>query len=227
MIVELQSIQEGKEYIENSKRDSIKRFYLSFKIVFVSCCIVATTKCLVMQPRQHRFSPTLKLDFHVGGNVIEVVEQWPHLGPHRCTDDADIMNRRNSMIGQINNVLCYFGKLPSQVKSSLLYAYCSSLYGCELWDLWNSNIANVCVAWRKALRRVWNLPLNTHSYFLFELSHALPVYDAVCKRVLSFISKCVNSDCDLVSFSARHAVLYGCTLCTILIIIIIITMYTF
>ena len=29
------------------------------------------------------------------------------------------------------------------------------------------------------------------------------------KRVLSFISKCVNSDCDLVSFSARHTVLYG------------------
>jgi len=55
---------------------------------------------------------------------------------------------------------------------------------------------------RKTLRRVWNLPLNTHSYFLFELSHALPVYDAVCKRVLSFISKRVNSDCDLVLFSA-------------------------
>ena len=35
------------------------------------------------------------------------------------------------------------------------------------------------------------------------------MYDAVCKRVLSFISKCVNSDCDLVSFSAKHAV-YGC-----------------
>jgi len=166
-----------------------------------------------MQPRQHRFSPTLKLDFHAGGSVIEVVEQWPdveHIITNRFTDDADIMNKCNSMIGQINNVLCYSGKLPSQVNSRLLYAYCSSHYGCELWDLWNSNIANVCVAWRKALRRVWNLPLNTHSYFLFELSHALTVYDAVCKRVLSFISKCVNSDCDLVSFSARRAVLYGC-----------------
>jgi len=64
----------------------------------------------------------------------------------------------------------------------------------------------------KTLRRVWNLPLNTHSYFLFELSHTLPVYDAVCKRVLSFISKWFNSDCDLVSFSARQAVLYGCTM---------------
>jgi len=64
--------------------------------------------------------------------------------------------------------LCYFGKLPSQVKSKLLCAYSSSLYGCELWDLWNSNIANVCVcvsvAWRKASRRACNLPL---SYFLF------------------------------------------------------------
>ena len=68
----------------------------------------------------------MKLDFHVGGSVIEVVEQWPHLGhiiTNRCTDDADIINRRDSMIGQINNVLCYFGKLPSQVKSRLLYAY--------------------------------------------------------------------------------------------------------
>jgi len=94
----------------------------------------------------------------------------------------------------------------------------------------NSDCDLVSFSARKALRRVWNLPLNTHIYFLFELSHALLVYDAVCKpilcwrrcktmlnqsisqsikRVLSFISKCVNSDCDLVSFSARHTVLYG------------------
>jgi len=38
----------------------------------------------------------------------------------------------------------------------------------------------------------------------------LPVFDVLCKRVLSFISKCVNCDCDLVSFCARHAILYGC-----------------
>jgi len=56
-----------------------------------------------------------------------------------------------------NSVLCYSGKLPSSVKLKLLYAYRSSLYGCELWDLWNKNIDTACVAWRKALRRVWNL----------------------------------------------------------------------
>ena len=46
----------------------------------------------------------------------------------------------------------------------------------------------------QALRRVWNLPFSTHSYFLLGLSDTLPVFDAICKRVLSFISKCVNSD---------------------------------
>jgi len=73
-------------------------------------------------------------------------------------------------------------------------------------------MTNVCVAWRTALRRVWNLPFNTHSYFSFELSNILPVFDSVCKRVMSFISKCVNSDCDLVSFCARHTILHGCVL---------------
>ena len=86
------------------------------------------------------------LDFHVGGNDIEIVSEWPHLGhiiSSHCLDDADIFHRRNCMVRQINSVLCYFGKLPSSVKLKLLYAYFSSLYGCELWDLWNNNIDTV------------------------------------------------------------------------------------
>ena len=145
--------------------------------------------------------------------MIEVVDQWPRLGhiiTNRCTDDADILNRRNCMVGQINTVLCYFGKLPSCVKSKLLYTYCGSLYGCELWDSFNNTISSVCVAWRKALRKVWNLPFITHYDFLFELSNVLPVFDVICKRVLSFISKCVNSDCDIVQSVPRHAIWHGC-----------------
>jgi len=113
------------------------------------------------------------------------------------------------MVGQINSVLCYFEKLPSFVKSKLLYAYCGSLCGSELWDLWNNNTDTVCVAWRKALRRVWNLPFNTHCDILYELSNTLPALDVICKRVLSFITKCANSDCYIVKAVARHAVLHG------------------
>jgi len=121
------------------------------------------SKCIVVQPRSSHL-PTESLGFHIGGNRIEILAQWPHLGhmvTNKCDDDADIMDRRNSMVGQINNVLRYFGKLPAAVKLKLMYAYCSCFYGCEVWDLSNGCINNVCVTWRKGVRRVWGLPYNT------------------------------------------------------------------
>jgi len=30
--------------------------------------------------------------------MIEIVDEWPHLGHNRCDDDADIMSRRNCMV---------------------------------------------------------------------------------------------------------------------------------
>jgi len=112
---------------------------------------VNNSKCLVVQPRQNRGLPSPNLptlNFRVGRNDIEIVSEWPHLDhiiSSHCLDDADIFHRRSCMIGKVNSVLCYFGKLPSSVKLKLLYADCSSLYGCELWDLWNKNIDAVCV----------------------------------------------------------------------------------
>ena len=76
-----------------------------------------------------------KIEFEIGGNSIEIVAQWPHLGhiiTNKCEDDADILNRCNCMVAQINTVLCYFGKLPASTKLKLINAYCSSFYGCEL-----------------------------------------------------------------------------------------------
>jgi len=66
-------------------------------------------------------------------------------------DGEDITIRKHSFIGQVNNILCYFGKLSCFVKYYLFHAYCTSYYGCELWSLSNSNVKEFCVAWRKSL----------------------------------------------------------------------------
>ena len=61
----------------------------------------------------------------INGRTIEYVNEWPHLGhiiSSNLNDEADIMQRRNIMAGQINNVLCYFGKLDNFVKLKLLNA---------------------------------------------------------------------------------------------------------
>jgi len=144
--------------------------------------------------------------FDVGGENIEIVNEWPHLShiiTQTLSDEADILNRRNSMIGQINNVLCYFSKLDPVTKVRLLKAYCSNFYGCELWDLWDNKIGDFSKAWRNGQRAVWKLPRNTHKCYLPLLCESIPVEDEICKRFLSFIRKCLVSECKLVSFVAR------------------------
>jgi len=46
--------------------------------------------------------------------------------------------------------------------------------------------------WRKGLRRVWNLPLNTHSALLPTLCGLLLLMDELACRCATFISGCLK-----------------------------------
>jgi len=125
-------------------------------------------------------------------------------------DKPDIIDRRNVLCGQIN-VLCYFSKCQSVIKQKLLFAYCyrPSLYGGVLWDLSNRFVDSVCVAWRKGLRRVRNLPSDTHSVLLPVLSNTLPVIDELAKRFVTFIQRCLSSDSCIVRSIVNYGIYVG------------------
>jgi len=103
---------------------------------------------------------------------MEYVEQCSHLG-HIVSADRDdkhdIVNRRNVLCGQINDVLCYFRKCQPVVKQKRLYACCYSLYGSVLCDLNNKHMEAICTTWRKGLRRAWNLSPD-----IYALCSAVP-----------------------------------------------------
>lgn len=186
-------------------------FGSQFNVIFNA----SKSKCMIIQPRfpvarwlRHSDQPL----FTIGGNVIEIVDQWPHLGhiiTNKFDDEADISARRFSMIGQINNVLCYFSSINSLHRSQLLYAYCSSYYGCELWDLSHSSLLTFCSAWRKGIRRAWRLPNATHCNLLPLLCGTRSIEDELCCRVLNFISSCLHSSCSIVSYVTRYALYHG------------------
>ena len=71
-----------------------------------------------------------QLCFFIGGNLIENVSSYVHLG-HVITaqldDFDDILKRRNNYIGQVYNVACYFDKLTWRVRLKLHQSYCSSV----------------------------------------------------------------------------------------------------
>ena len=81
--------------------------------------------------------------FYIGGNVVEFVNEWSHLGHVISTSGADmyyIESRKFSLIGQINGILCDFRNVTCNFKIRLVKTYCTSLYGAELWDLSSDHI---------------------------------------------------------------------------------------
>jgi len=84
-----------------------------------------------------------------------------------------------------------------------------SLYGCELWLLGNEQINDLCVAWRKILRRIWGLPFKSHCYLLPLLSQCLPLADEICRRSLNFIKVCYNNDSSLVRAVTKYCLHFG------------------
>jgi len=109
------------------------RFAQKYNIVFnakKSKCIC--TLIHVRADRLHTVSTLPRFSVTVGGNVIEFVDEWPHLG-HIITatsdDKADIIRRRSVLCGEINNVLCFFGERDPVTKLSLLKTYCSCFTG--------------------------------------------------------------------------------------------------
>jgi hypothetical protein len=158
------------------------------------------------------FKDTCDCNFYVGGSAIENVCRYSHLG-HIITSSFsnidDVTYRRNCLVGQSNNILCFF-KLDMLVRLNLFKSYCSSMYGCELRALNNNdNVDLFCVAWRKALRRVLNLPYNTHSRLLPILADTFPISDEICKRSAHFITSCISSPSRLVRSVSWHSVFFG------------------
>jgi len=150
--------------------------------------------------------------FSIGGKQIENVSSYVHLGHvinSKFDDNEDIISRRNHFIGQTNDVLCFFNNMELNVKIKLFRAYCSSIYGCELWSLDCAAIDTFCASWRKAIRRLLGLPYDARCYLLPILTNTLSIFDEICKRSAHFIRSCLLSQYKLVRSVTLYSILHG------------------
>ena len=95
-----------------------------------------------------------------------------------------------------NHIISLFGKASYKVKYQLFKTYCMPLYGSVLWDYSQSSIEQLFVTWRKCVRKLINVPYNTHSAFLPLICNDLPFDCQTHKRVLKFIY-CLNKSCNV------------------------------
>ena len=134
---------------------------------------------------------------HIGHTIVAQLD-----------NKKEILTKRNELCGKINNVLCYFKCCDPSVKIKLLYSYCSDFYGSVLWDMSLSTVESVCITWRKGLRRLWDLPFQTHSRLIAPICELLPIRDELLFRCVSFVVKCMSSDSSVVLTVSQHGVFF-------------------
>ena len=103
-------------------------------------------------------------------NIIPCVSSECHLGnligPMFNLHRKSIESTTHNMYGRLNLLLRQFSKTDHDTKYYLFKVYCMSLYGCQLWNFESCDVNYLFTGWRKAIRRLYNVPYNTHCALL-------------------------------------------------------------
>ena len=109
-------------------------------------------------------------------------------------------------LAQFNNITC-------DMKNYLFLKFCNSFYGSQLIPVDDRGMTEVCVAWRKAVRRVWRVPATTHSALLPHITGVMPPELFFAKRAINFFNMLRDSNNKVVrtitgmGIYGRHSVL--------------------
>ena len=87
----------------------------------------------------------------------------------------------------------FFQSADPFVKCYLVKCYCLSLYGCTLWSLSTSSVKIIEVSLNKILRKVWDLPRNSHTGILRSVAQVHTISNLLYKHFLSLHSHALSS----------------------------------
>ena len=71
-----------------------------------------------------------------------------------------------------------------------------------------SAVDSVCIAWRKGLRRLWDLPFQTHSRFIVTICELVPIREVLLFYCVSLAVKCMSSDNSVVRTVSQQSVFF-------------------
>jgi len=137
---------------------------------------------------------------HLCGQLIPVVQKVTHLG-HLVSNDLkdadDIAIKRGAFIGQANFILNTFKQLKSKYLYKIFTIYCMSFYGSQLWKLNEASLSPLLKSYNIALRKIFQLPYNSHRSIIYYLANGSSLLDLLSARTNSFINRCLTS-CNVV-----------------------------
>ena len=145
------------------------------------------------------------VSFTLDNDIISKLEHTVHLGHHvGVNSNTNNINKANrELICRTNTMLSRFNFCSSEIKSRLFRTYCTSFYGCPLWDLSSDYIKYFYRTWRKCIRRVWNLPYRCHNKFTYIIYDNLPIDIQLMLRFINFYLGVLTSKNPIVSICSQ------------------------
>ena len=152
------------------------------------------------------------IEIKMQGKLIPHVSSEIHLG-NLIGSDSDILERSvkqatYDMYSRLNLLLRKFSKADCDVRYKLYKLFCVSAYGCQLWDFESPKVCNFFTAWRKAVRRIYELSPRTHSNLLPYICCDKNIDVQLHQRFIRFICNALDSDNKCVALSCKLA-LFG------------------
>ena len=150
------------------------------------------TKCLAFLQKQKVIRPV-----SLCGNELPWVESCVHLGNTIVTDmeirKQDVKNKRAAFINKTNNILQEFHFAHPKSRAKMIQVYNNHFYGSVLWNLGSKEVNRLEKSWNVAIRRVFNLPRESHCYLIEGVSDDPHVRTVLTRRFLSFIQSIRSS----------------------------------
>jgi hypothetical protein len=128
------------------------------------------------------------------GNELPWVKSCKHLGNTIVAAEdgnirsQDVRNKRAAYIDKNNDILQEFHFAHPRTTAEVNKIHNTHLNGSVLWNLSAKEVVKLEKTWNVSIRRMFNLPRETHCYLIEELSDQEHVQTLLAKRFLNFIN---------------------------------------
>ena len=109
-------------------------------------------------------------------------------------NSVDIECVASDFIKSVNILMADLGSVSSSVLITLFIQYCCSFHGVVLCDLRSESVKKLNVLWRKALKRIYKIPIRTHNKLLSIIYEKRSLNACLAKRIIKFYYQMINSD---------------------------------
>ena len=105
----------------------------------------------------------------------------------------DIMVKRAKFIDRNNDIVQEFSFAHPKTKFKMNEIYNSHFSGSQVWDLFCREATMLENTWNRSVRIMFDLPLQSHRYFICSISESNHVKSMLISRFISFTQKIESS----------------------------------